>query len=88
MNKEILLKLSKRVNNLFVENEVKWKFGEEYRTPTVEEISDALDSMSQTLYAKDQEWSQIMMGQMILVKKDNFVDVYVRLDELNVLEKD
>lgn len=87
MNKETLLKLSQKVSELFTSNDVKWRFGEELRNPTVEEISDAIDSMAQTLYAKDDDWSQVIMGQLLIVKDNDFIDVYVRIGELNVLEE-
>lgn len=70
-----------RIAHLFQASELKWKFKDGYRVPTLDEIDDAVIRAIDAI-ADEPDLTQIEFGRMIVQKNGQGFDVYVHMAEL------
>lgn len=76
------MSIAERALQVLRDSNIKWRFGEELRTPTLDEVEEALDAMSWTLYNGD-NGQTAATGGLLMEKSGDHLDTYVYLGDLN-----
>lgn len=72
-----------RIAHLFQASNLKWKFKDGYKVPTVDDISDAVFKAIDTL-ADEPDLTQLEFGRLIVQKSGQFYEVYMHMAEFPI----
>lgn len=67
----------------FTTRNITWAFPDGDRVPTSEDIQFVLDKARDRLHTKDEDWNQLMLGGLIVVKIGDHYDVFFRIGEID-----
>lgn len=76
------MSISERALQVLIDSDIKWRFGDERRTPTLDEVEEALDAMAYTVY-NGGEGVVAVTGGLLMEKSGEHLDVYCYLGDLN-----